>query len=190
MDYADELRELLRPLGIYAVDGGISGAELGSIGTALDGVYAALDAAEDNANPLTAQTAGLEQWEALLPFAPESPNTEERRRAVAALLRIDGGSFTLAGINDTIAGCGIRAVAAEAETPMTVVISFPWNRGIPDGIDAICERIEEILPCHLAVEYRYVYATWLELEALFDVWSDVSGQYLWQELERFGGEAE
>lgn len=188
MNYADELRELLRPLGVYEVDGGASGAELDSVGAALDEVYAALCAAEDNANPLSARAEGLTRWETLLPFAPESPNTEERRRAVAALLRIDGGSFTTEGINGTITGCGIRAVVAEAETAMTVVVSFPWNRGIPDGIDAIRGRIEEILPCHLAVEYRYLFPAWQVIEAMFSVWNDVSGHYLWQELERCGGE--
>lgn len=190
MNYAFQLKELLRPLGLYALEGGVAGAELESIGAALDAVYAMLDLAERDANPLTAEAGGLRKWEALLPFAPESPSEAARRRGVAALLRIDGGSFTAAGINDTIAGCGIRAVVEEAAEHMTVRVSFPYNRGIPDGIEEIRSRIEEIVPCHLAVEYFYVYPTWLELEALFALWNALDGVFLWRDVERCGGEEE
>ena len=141
-------------------------------------------------NALTAEAEGLARWEALLPFAPENLSVAARRRTLAALLRIDGGSFTAAGVNDTIAGCGIRALAEETTEPMTVRVSFPYQRGIPKGIEEIRARIEEILPCHLAVEYFYAYPTWLELEALFAVWSAVSGKYAWEDVERCGGEGE
>lgn len=188
MDYASALKDLLRPLGIYAVDTGAGGAELDCIGTALNRIGAALETAEREALPLTAEGRGLSAWEALLPFAPESPAAADRRRALAALLRIDGGGFTLAAVNDTIAGCGIRAVVEETGTPQTVKVSFPSNRGIPAGFPGIRARIEQILPCHLDVEYVFLFVTWLELEALFPVWSALNGVGDWQTLERSGGE--
>lgn len=189
MRYAEELRKLLRPLGIYDF-GGASGAELDAVGAELDGVYAALLGAEREAIALTAEDGGLECWERLLPFVPAYQTTEDRRRAIAALLRIDGCSFTGKAINDTLAGCGIRARAEETERAMTVRVTFPCNRGEPDGLEALQARIGQILPCHLALEYVLFYVTWEELEALFPSWEALeAGAASWQELERSGGEA-
>ena len=190
MDYAEELRELLRPLGIYDVDSGISGAELGAVGGALTDIWTALESAESEALPVTAAGAGLSSWEALLPFVPRWLTTADRRRAVSALLQIDGTSFTTAALNRTVAGCGIRAVVEETGTPMTVQVSFPYNRGVPDDFDELRWRIEQILPCHLNVTYYFIYATWEELEALFATWADTEAAVEnWREIERVGGEA-
>lgn len=59
MDYAKELRELLRPLGIYDVDGGVSGAELSAIGAQMTAIWEALTDAEAEMQPLTACSSGL-----------------------------------------------------------------------------------------------------------------------------------
>ena len=136
MRYGEELKKLLQPLGIYDL-GGASGAELEAVGGELDRVYGALVDAEREAMPLTAESEGLAAWEALLPFVPAYQTTDDRRRAIAALLRIDGRSFTVDAINDTLAGCGIRARAEETGKVMTVRITFPYNRGEPDGLAAI-----------------------------------------------------
>lgn len=188
MRYGEELKKLLQPLGIYDL-GGASGAELEAVGGELDRVYGALVDAEREAMPLTAESEGLAAWEALLPFVPAYQTTDDRRRAIAALLRIDGRSFTVDAINDTLAGCGIRARAEETGKVMTVRITFPYNRGEPDGLAAIKARIAEILPCHLAAEYQFLYVTWEELEALFPTWEALEdGAASWLELERSGGE--
>ena len=185
MNYAEELRELLRPLKLYDVDGGLGGAELSAEGAALGGVYASLLETETEFSPATASGYGLDRWEALLPFIPAYRTAADRRRAISALLRIDGASFTPDAINDTIAGCGIRAVVTEAETPMTVTVSFPYNRGEPDDLEDLRVRIEQILPCHLNVEYVFLYVCWWELEALFATWAEIEAAAgSWRELER------
>ncbi len=189
MDYAKELRELLRPLGIYDVDGGVSGAELSAIGAQMTAIWEALTDAEAEMQPLTACGSGLASWEALLPFVPAVITTEGRRQAIAALLRIDSASFTVAAINDTIAGCGIPAVVEEAETAMTVYVSFPGQRGEPDGLEALQARIAQIIPCHLAIEYVFVFVTWEELEALFGTWEEIEAAGgSWRVLQRAGGD--
>ena len=190
MDYAEELRALLRPLGIYDADGGIGGAELSAVGDALTDIWEHLESAEREALPVTAEDEGLAAWESLLPFAPHWLTLADRRRAVSALMRIDGTSFTPAALNATVAGCGIRAMVEETDTPMTVVVSFPYNRGEPDDFARLRRNIEQILPCHLDVTYYFVYVTWEELEALFATWADAeSAADSWRELERAGGEA-
>ncbi|MCD7903288.1 MAG: DUF2313 domain-containing protein [Oscillospiraceae bacterium] len=189
MDYAKELRELLRPLGIYDVDGGVSSAELSAIGAQMTAIWEALTDAEAEMQPLTACGSGLASWEALLPFVPAFVTTEGRRQAIAALLRIDSASFTVAAINDTIAGCGIPAVVEEAETAMTVYVSFPGQRGEPDRLEALQARIAQIIPCHLAIEYVFVFVTWEELEALFGTWEEIEAAGgSWRVLQRAGGD--
>ena len=185
MNYTEELRKLLRPLKLYDVDGGLGGAELAAEGMALDGDYASLTETETEFSPATASGYGLDRWEELFPFIPAYRTIADRRRAIAALLRIDGASFTPDAINDTIAGCGIRAVVTETETPMTVSVSFPYNRGEPDDLEDLRERIEQIIPCHLDVEYVFVFVLWWELEALFTCWAEVeAAAESWRELER------
>ena len=185
MNYTDQLRELLRPLKLYDVDGGLGGAELAAEGTELDRAYASLTETETEFSPATASGYGLDRWEELLPFIPAYRTVADRRRAIAALLRIDGASFTPRAINDTIAGCGIRAVVEETETPMTVSVSFPYNRGEPDDLEDLQKRIEQIIPCHLDVVYVFMYVLWWELEALFETWAEVeAAAESWRELER------
>lgn len=191
MDYAENLRGLLRPLGIYDVDGGIGGAELGTVGDALTANFALLETAEREASPMTAEDKGLAAWESLLPFVPRWITLADRRRAISALLRIDGCGFTKAALNAAIAGCGIRAVVEESGEAMTVIVSFPYNRGEPDDFERLRWRIEQILPCHLAVNYVFIYANWAEVEAIFANWKAMeSGVANWRALERVGGEEE
>ena len=185
MDYSEQLRELLRPLRLYDVDGGLGGAELSAEGAALDGAYASLMETEAEFSPATASGWGLDRWEALLPFIPAYRTIADRRRAISALLRIDGASFTPDAINETIAGCGIRAVVQETDTPMTVSVSFPYNRGEPDDLEDLRERIEQIIPCHLNVVYIFVFVCWWELEALFSCWAEAEASSdCWREMER------
>ena len=188
MDYTSELKAMLRPLGIYDLDSGIGAAELFAEGRALDVAAAALERAEREGVLTTAEDAGLTAWESLLPFVPVFCTTaEERRAAIAALLRIDYAAFTPQALNDTVRGCGIEALVEETETPLTVQVSFPYIYGEPDGLEALRVRIERILPCHLGVVYVFHYATWAEVEAKYPTWAEiVAPGYYWRKLERLG----
>ena len=187
MDYTHELKAMLRPLGLYDLDSGVGAAELKAEGRALDIAAAALESGEREGVLTTAEDAGLTAWESLLPFIPFCTTAEERRTAIAALLRIDYASFTPEAINDTVSGCGIPAVVEETETPMTVQVSFPYIYGEPDDLEALSVRIERILPCHLNVVYVFHYATWAEVEAKYPAWADIAapGNY-WRRVERLG----
>ena len=184
MSCGEYLKELLRPLGVYQLEGTINGGELEAQGQALDGVAGTLDTLQREMLLTTAEDAGLEAIECLLSRRPVTETAEGRRAALAALLRIGGDSFTLAAINDNLAGCGINAVASETETPGTVEVRFPDVPGIPDGFEELRAIIEDILPCHLAVEYVYWYVTWGMLEAQFATWGELEQLNLtWGEVE-------
>ena len=121
----------------------------------------------------TAEGEGLSRREALFARKPAAVTQEERRAAIAALLRIGEDSLTPEAINDTLTGCGIRARAEEKpEGGLRVV--FPKNPGIPAEFDQIQKIILDILPCHLDVEFYFRYLTWSECEA---------AKYTWEQLE-------
>ena len=183
MSYGTYLKDLLRPLRLYELDSGDGAAELECEGEQLDAVFAALETAQRESVVATAEDTGLSAYEEILPFVPAYVTDKDRRRAIEALLRIDSRSFTPAAVNDTIAGCGIRALVEETDTPQTVRVSFPYNRGVPEDFAPLQKRIEEILPCHLGVVYAFIFALWQELERWLKTWREAESCGTWSAVE-------
>lgn len=183
MSYAQYLRELLRPLRVYDLTAPFNGSELDAAGQGLDGVDAALEDIFRESNLTTARDWGVERMAQLLAIRPVAESREELVRALMALLRIGGDSFTLEAINDTLSGCGIPAKAEEVGVG-AVKISFPTKPGQPDGFEELKLIIEAILPAHVSVEYWFWYLTWSELERIFSTWASIENRNLtWAQLE-------
>lgn len=179
MRHEDCLAELLRPLGVYDLKvGTVNRGELAAYGEALDQAGDELDRDNRERSLVTAEGYGLEQVEELLPYRPVCETAEQRRQALAALLRIGGDSFTLAAINDTLQGCGLNARAEEGERPGYVTVSFPDVAGIPEGFARLRVIIEEILPCHLGITYSFWYNTWAALGERYPTWAQAEAQGL------------
>ena len=160
MSGCDDLKALLAPLGLYDLSAGTRNeAELFALGAALDGVDAALTAAEREALVPTAVGEGLALREALLPWRPAAETLAERRAAIRALLCIDGDSLTLAAVNRAIQGCGIRAQVRETGVG-TVEVWFPGQQGVPAQFERIRRILLDLLPCHLAVTFCFRYLSW------------------------------
>ena len=185
MGYANHLRELLRPLGVYQLDPpSLSGSELEALGRGLDSLSQRLDYVERESALSTAQGEGLDRREALFARTPVHYSTALRRQAIAALLRIGGDCFTLSDINAAIAGCGIKALALEKDRFGYIRIIFPDVAGIPAGFPQIREIILDIIPCHLDVEFYFRYLTWAECEAYGYTWAILHQRaYTWHEFE-------
>lgn len=161
LKFEEYLAALLQPLGAYDLrPGAINRGELAAYGVELDGRGAELDGTAREMNLATARDFGLERIEALLPYRPVCRTVQERRAALAALLRIGGDSFTPEAINDTLRGCGLNARAEEGDRPGYVKVYFPDVAGIPEGFDRLRVIIEEILPSHVDVTYVFWYNTW------------------------------
>ena len=188
MSYAQYLRELLRPLGVYDLEAPFSGGELDTEGQALDGAEGTLEEVGREEDLTAARDWGLERLAGLLARRPEAGTPEELGQALAALLRIGGDSFTLEAINDTISGCGIRAQVSETGVG-SVQVRFPGTAGVPRDFEQLKKNVEDILPAHLAIEYWFWYLTWAELEAKFSCWADIEALNLtWEQLETYVGE--
>ena len=182
--YEGYLQAMLAPLGLYDLTGGRQqGGELAALGAALDGVDDRLALAEREGLLATAEGTGLERREALFRRKPAAVTPEERREAIAALLRISEDSLTPEAINDTLTGCGIRARAEEkADGSLRVV--FPRTAGVPAEFDQIRKIILDILPCHLEVEFYFRYLTWAECEAAEYTWDEVeTAQHTWESFQ-------
>ena len=188
MAYYEYLKQLLAPLGLYELERGIGAGELMTAGAELDGVFDELERQEREAIIETAMGDGLSLYGALLPYAPTSGSVVSRRRAMEALLRIDSRSFTPGALQDTILGCGIPALLEETGEHYTVRVSFPGVRGVPANSATLKNRIEQILPCHLNIEYFYAYMLWSDLERLCATWAQLDALALtWTQLEVYEG---
>lgn len=189
MGYGEHLKSLLRPLQLYDLDDIIGSAELNAMGSAMDELYMRLSELERENILSTAQDWGLKRYEDILPYHPVSSSLKERRAAIMAMLRIDGSSFTLPAIQDTIAACGIAVKVEESTEFQTVRISFPGVMGKPKDYEAIQSRIEQILPCHLEVVYLLKYLTWMDLENYQMTWQEIeNAAFTWDGLEIYSEE--
>lgn len=182
--YYDYLKQLLEPLRLYDLENGAGAEELKVIGSQLDEIFEELEELYAEALPATAQSFGLRKYEKLLPYRPAYLTTQDAQRALMALMRIRGGCFTIGMLQDTLSGCGLNAIVAEGREPLTAIVSFPDNRGIPEGFEKLKFRVEEIMPCHLAVKYAFVYTLWRELMEKLSDWQVVENSVnTWRELE-------
>lgn len=186
MGYFDYLKQILRPLGIYDLENGIGAEELRAIGNQLDQVFSALEELCAEALPATAEGYGISMLEQLLPYRPAYITPEDARRAIMALTRIRQGCFTVEQLNDTLYGCGLSAEIAQTGTPMKAQVSFPQNRGVPQEMERLKARVEQIVPCHLEIEYIYLFPLWSELMSGFSSWGQLgTGEMSWRDLEGY-----
>ena len=187
MTYAEHIKMLLKPLGIYELEKGLSAAEIEAAGEVFDGIDSISQTLDAESTAATAEGYGLEVYERILPNKPVFKSTQFRRDAICALLSVDETSFTAEALNRSLAGCGIPATVTETDEKYVVAVSFPGTKGIPDEIAQLKRRIEDILPCHLGVEYIFVYLTWEELEEYFNTWDSIETAGIsWKALEGYG----
>lgn len=183
MSSGAQLRALLEPLGVYRWEGSFQWGELKSAGGALDEVAETLALLREEGNPLTAQGEGLQLLSALLSREYETQDPEALRAALTALLRVNQSCFTLAAANDALKGCGIPAQVEEGPGPLHITVYFPESNGPPPNWDLVRGLIEDLLPCHLEIGYRFRVVTWESLEAAYPSWAALeAGGLAWSAL--------
>lgn len=88
MAYAEYLKNLLAPLGIYDLEkGSISEAMVHAAGQALDQTEQSMERTERESLVATALEEGLERRETLFARRPVAETVEDRRAAITALMR-------------------------------------------------------------------------------------------------------
>jgi hypothetical protein len=183
MGYGTYLTELLRPLGVYDLrSGSFSGAELQALGAAMDAVAAGTALGLREGVVMTAEDTGLDMVEQLFRYRPAAATVADRRAAIAGLMMVGGDSFTLTALRRCLRGCGVEALVEETDTAGVVRVSFPGIMGVPAGFDRVQIIIEDILPCHLEIDYDFRFVTWGELEDHGVTWGQLEGM-TWTEIE-------
>ncbi len=186
MNSAQELRDLLEPLGTYRWEGCFQWAELRCLGAALDQCALELEEIQREMQLMTAEGMGLEAICGLLPHRPLAQDSAVLRKALAALLNIRDGNFSLQDINDNLSGCGLVARAVELGVPEQIQVYFPQVPGIPDDFERVQKIIEDIIPCHLEILYWFWYITWAQLEGTVGSWQQLESLGLtWKTLEAY-----
>lgn len=183
-EYEGFLKALLEPLGVYDLrDGTVNGSELHALAEGLDAAANRMEAAEREGNLATAEDQGLTRRESLFARRPAASTIQLRRNAIAALMRISGDGFSLDAINQTISGCGIKALAQEMGEGHIRVI-FPEVAGIPEAFDQIRKIVLDIIPCHLETEFYFRYLLWQECEDRAYTWQAVeAAEHTWHSFE-------
>ena len=165
MSCADHIRQLLKPLQVYDLEGKINGTSLDVKGEALDAVQAVLTELERELDLTTAEDWGLEQWKGLFAMLPAAPDAEQMRKSIWALQRIGPAGFTVQAIRDTLEGCGLQVEVTEVGAGK-VRLRFPKVAGEPEDYEKLRANIEAILPAHVEAEYVLNYLTWESMESL------------------------
>lgn len=185
MKHETILKNLLKPLGVYDVNAMFNQAELCAVGKALDDLHAWLEEVEREINLVTAQAWGITEIEGLFSGKPYHASRGEMVRALSALLRIGGDSFTIGAINDALLCCGVRATVSETGAQGQVEIRFPGIAGIPDAIEQMRPMIEMIIPPHLEISYYFFYILWNQMEERFATWNQLERtEFDWKTLEK------
>lgn len=179
MSRAQELVELLRPLGVYSFrEGSFSLGELQALGAALDALAQWEAQKQREGIVMTAEGEGLERMEALFRTGIRAENAKDRRAAIAGFLQIGGDSFTKAALNRCLCACGAACRVEETGEVNHVRVSFPAVMGIPEGFAQMRQVIEDILPCQLDILYYFRYCTWGETMEYALTWNDL-GAMTW-----------
>ena len=185
MSYAQYLKDILVPIGVYNLEGTFNRAELSALGGALDTTATELETLGQEMNLVTARQWGLDRVMELLEIRPISGCAEDLSNALAALLRISGDSFTVEAINDTVCGCGMNAVVTETGVPGFVNVHFPDVAGEPERFAELKPLIERILPAHVDIEYDFWYITWSMLAERLGHWAEIHTlNVTWDELRK------
>ena len=95
--YEQYLIRLLAPLSLYNLRAPHNGGELAALGGELDSVSGLVELVERESLLATAESEGLDRREVLFAHKPAAVTQEDRREAIAALLRISEDSLTPEG---------------------------------------------------------------------------------------------
>lgn len=127
----------------------------------------------------------LDKWEEELGLESYAGKPIEQRRA-QIISKIRGiGTVTIQLIQSVAEAYDGGSVEVE-DHPETYsfIVRFIDTRGVPPNLDDLKTAIEEIKPAHLAVEYKFRYLIWDELDNINTTWDSLDAHlYSWDQLE-------
>ena len=183
------MRELLAPLRLYALDtGGLVDAELMAYAAAfyvLEEVYAEIrrqafvQTAEGEGLLLHEKLVGLAEW-------PSVP-LEKRRELVLYRQAVAPFDFHLKGMEASAKAAGMDAEILENYEGESLTITSRRLINNSMDIDSVKARLETMLPAHLRIEFDIGVLTWDMFDAVNTSWNDWDGQdFTWDRFDLDG----
>ncbi len=148
-----------------------------AINSAFSELSAKIDTAEKDLFIVTAQNFGRHEKDVGL--TGTVADSEVRRQRVISRLR-GNGMLTVEALKALVVsyeptGC----VITEDFLNSTVTIFFNGIHGRPNNFDEIEAAVKEVIPAHIAVEYKFVCNTWKNISAI--TWANVLNQ-TWDDI--------
>ena len=171
MGYADYLKQMLSPLGIYRLESGYGAAELDAVGDALDKVRAELDIYLDGSVCTSSSGEYLRLFEALFPIVNFAGTEEERRENILTLLAVNDSWSDKPSLEAMLKACGVEAEIVETDDKFKTELRFTQIRGEPtDDEKQVCKAI---MPAHVTLQFVCDGLIWDRAEELFPTWDDL-----------------
>lgn len=159
------LKQMLRPLGIYKLDGNtLVDFELEAYAEGLNIINEALDTLEREAFIITAETYGITNREIICGKIKISRLLNERRDMLMYRNSISSKDFTKTGIQRALVSVGLQSSINENLDGESIyincfsIIDDLWSNS---EIEAAAEKF---LPAHLIVEFDYRIISWKNID--------------------------
>ena len=132
-------------------------------------------------------TWGLDAWEKVFGITHSEPRSYEERRSVIKSHIRGAGTTTLTMIKAVAESYDGGEVEVENDPKNYVVtVTFIGTRGVPSNLSDTERALREIIPAHLAIEFKFTYLNWNELDIANLTWDELDALNLtWDEFERY-----
>lgn len=133
-------------------------------------------------------TWGLDRWEEFLGLEVQTSKSAEHRRSRIISKMRGIGTVTVEMIKNVAEAYDGGTVDVTEQAPLyQFTIEFIDTRGIPPNLDDLKAAIEEIKPAHLAVEYKFKYLIWDDLDLENLTWDNLDAMNIaWADFEAGG----
>jgi hypothetical protein len=128
-------------------------------------------------------TYGLDRWESITDIEYlEQRSTTSRRHYINAKLR--GTGTVTKALLEEIANAFYSMKVNEINNEYVVEFEFLIKRGVPKNLEDIERTINDVIPAHLGIRFKFKYTPWKEYEDAYFYWGELDGKYTWGDMEK------
>ena len=132
-------------------------------------------------------TWSLNFWEKMFGIQSDiSTNINDRRSMIKSKLSANGTTTTqmIKKICKDYVSQDVDII--ENFGQCVIIIKFTGFIGVPPNSDSLKAALLELIPCHLALEFKFVFNTWKDIEDINLTWTEAMSLGLtWEDLETF-----
>ena len=185
MDALTSLREKLRPLGLYALDGnGVVDAELAAYAEGLDLLYEEMEELARECFVQTAESYGLESRERMAGALRPELSLAARREMLLYRGAVTSNDFTRESIERALVAAGFRASVTEYGGNQNLYVNCLELLDASITAEEAMAAAAEFLPAHLGCDYDFSPLTWTWIEQKEWTFAQMDAKDLsWQQID-------